>query len=446
MSAVHATTDFYLREFAHSAAMLPARHSARVGRMRAEAMAAFHRLGFPTVRDEDWKYTRLTTFTAQGYAPVATRDITPEQAQTLAADWNALPGYPLVFIDGHFAPQLSRMPPRGAGLEIVSLRQLLEQEDEETLRSLEHAIKQATNGFGALNIAYVSDGAYVRVMKDTQAPAPINLIHLNSGIENSAAHLRNRVWLESGSQAVITESYFGPDAPNYFTNTHTEVQLGPGARLEHYKLLAEGAHGAHIATLQTAQDADSQLACHQLILGGVLVRQEINNEMIASGAECLINGLLVGGGRQHLDVHARIDHRQAHCRSRAYFRGIMDARARGVVDGRITVHPQAQKSDAYLSSKNILLSPHAEMDVKPQLEIYADDVKCMHGTTVGQLDDEALFYLRTRGLEYETARNLVIHAFADEILSRFTAPGVRSLCHRQLQSRMPQTSYPQELP
>lgn len=445
MSAVHVTTDFYLKEFEQSAAMLPAGASGRVGRLRADAMDVFHRLGFPTARDEDWKYTRLNAFTAHGFAPIAKPDITAVQLQQLTAAWDALPGCKLIFVDGQFAPALSSALPSAADFSIVTMRQRLEQEDEEVIHALEQAIKYATNGFSALNIAYLSDGAQVRVSANTQLRDPVNLIYLNSGVEGSAAHLRNRLLLESGAQAVVTESYIGPAENNYFTNAHTEVQLGSGARLEHYKLLAEGTRCVHMATLQTEQAADSQWAYHQLTLGGLWVRQDIHNEMSAPGADCLINGLMVGAGRQHMDIHARIDHLEPHCRSRAYFRGIMDARARGVVDGLIIVHPQAQKSDAYLSSKNILLSPHAEMDVKPQLEIYADDVKCMHGTTVGQLDADALFYLRARGLDYEAARSLVIHAFADDILRRFTAPGVRSLCHQLVQTRMPQTSYPQEL-
>jgi Fe-S cluster assembly protein SufD len=331
------------------------------------------------------------------------------------------------------------------GISFTPLAEALTQEDENVIAIMEQAIQDCVNGFAALNIAYLSDGACLRVAKNTVVPEPVNLVFVNRGVENSVAHTRNLLFLEQGSEVSITETYVGLGDNNYFTNTQSEIVLGENANLNHYKLQQEGGKGNHIAGLNAVQQAHSYLGCHNLSLGSLLMRQDITNVMAAEGSECLINGLMLGRDRQHMDLHTRIEHTKPHCTSREYFRGILDDRARGVVDGRVIVHPQAQKTDAHLASNNLLLSRHSEMDVKPQLEIYADDVKCTHGTTVGQMDDDALFYLRSRGLDEEAARALVTYAFANDILSRVPSEAIRSSSQNLLISRMPQARYIKEL-
>ena len=439
-------TDFYQNAFHDTVDLLPASGSLRVQRLRQSALARFAILGFPSSRDEDWKYTRLTSFERQQFRVIAEDDISLDDSVVQAlAQHHDLPGYRLVFIDGYYAPHLSTGDSLPHGLSFNSIGWALSDEDTAVIEALEQADKSVDNGFEALNIAYLSDGVNLQVAENTIVAEPVNLVFINLGQVNSGAHVRNLLTLESGSQASVTETYIGLADNSYFSNSHTGVMLAENARLEFHTLQQQGQNAIHIAGLKVKQQADSHFGYHCFSLGGRLVRQDLEITLAAPGAECLVNALLLGQGRQHMDLHTRVDHSVPHCNSQEYVRGILDGRARGVLDGKITVRPQAQKTDARLVSKNLLLSRHAEMDVKPQLEIYADDVKCSHGTTVGELDDDALFYLRSRGLDETTARALMTYAFADDILGRVPSAALRSSLRQRLLAHLPQALHIKEL-
>lgn len=438
--------EYYQHNFRELAPTLPAGESVRVHNLRQSAMARFAALGFPNTSNEAWKYTRLTGFERQRFTVATKKEMLLDQAVAHGlAQTEDLPGYKLVFVDGYYAPQFSSGDRLPEGVSFVSLGTALAREDETVIAALERACARASDGFAALNLAYLSDGVSLRLAKNTQIQEPINLIFINQGRKDRGAHVHNLLSLEAGSRASIAETYIGLGDDNYFSNHHSEVVLGDNAHLDFYSLQQQGDSASHIAALNIVQYRDSRFAYHGLSLGGQLARHGVESLLNGEGADCVINALLMGKGRQHIDLHSRIDHVFPRGTSREYVRGILDERARGVLDGMIVVQPHAQKTDARLVSNNLLLSQYAEMDVKPQLEIYADDVKCSHGATVGQLEDDALFYLRSRGLDEATASALMTYAFAADILGRMPVEGLRACFQRRLLARMPQAVPVKEL-
>jgi Fe-S cluster assembly protein SufD len=239
------------------------------------------------------------------------------------------------------------------------------------------------------------------------------------------------------SRATVIESYWGNAGDAYFTNALTEIVLGEGAAIDHYKLQNEAEAASHIALIQVEQGRSSRFASHSFSLGGSLARNELRVTLDGEGAECVLNGLYLAGGKQHLDNTTQIDHAKPHCKSRQLYKGILDGQSRAVFNGRVLVRPDAQKTDAQQTNKNLLLSDEAEVDTKPQLAIYADDVKCAHGATVGQLDEEAMFYLRSRGLPQNLAKSLLTFAFASEMIALVGPESLRSQIRGRVASRLP---------
>ncbi len=250
---------------------------------------------------------------------------------------------------------------------------------------------------------------------------------------------------DENSQAHVIESYVSLGGGSYFSNAVTEVVLGQNASIEHYKLQEESTNAFHVATLQTHQGRDSRFVSHSVSFGGQLTRNDIRAVLSAEGTDCTLNGLFMVDGRQHVDFHTTVEHSQPHGTSQEYYKGILDGRSRGVFNGRVHVHPGAQKTDATQSNKNLLLSRNAEVDTKPELEIYADDVKCSHGATVGQLDPDALFYLRARGIDEGSARGLLTYGFAQDIIDRMPIQHVRERLEQALVARVPDSDHVKEI-
>jgi Fe-S cluster assembly protein SufD len=283
----------------------------------------------------------------------------------------------------------------------------------------------------------MSDGAYVHLARGVVLEEPIHLLFV-ALTPNAAAHPRNLVVAEAGAQATVIEHYVGRDGVEYFTNAVTQIFAAEGAAVEHCKLQQEAAQGFHVGAIHAAQGRDSRFVSHSMAFGAALARNDITTQFDAAGCTATLNGLYVAGGRQHIDHHTRIDHGRPDGTSREYYRGVLDGRSRGVFNGKVIVHPGAQHTDAEQLNHNLLLSEGSEIDTKPQLEIYADDVKCTHGATVGQLDDAQLFYLRSRGVEEETARALLTYAFAQDVIDRIRIAPVRARLKQLLLSRLPQ--------
>ncbi|HRP97575.1 MAG TPA: Fe-S cluster assembly protein SufD [Rhodocyclaceae bacterium] len=394
-------------------------------RRRDAASARFAETGFPTTRDEDWKYTSVAAIARRAFAPAAA--VPPARVQRAVSAFDFVGGSLLVFVNGHHVPALSRLHELPAGTVIDSLAARLARESAE-LETLLYGPQDGddasvSNGFTLLNDAYWSDGAFIAIAPAVVIDAPIHLLFVTMADEagqgtTAATFVRNLIRVGRGARANVIEHYVGVQGPAYLTDAHTRVVAEEGAVLNHCKLQEEAARAFHIATLQFAQSRASRVVSQSFALGAQLSRNDIATRLDGEDCEATLLGLYVGDRRRHIDHHTRIDHLQPRCTSREHYKGVLDDAARAVFNGRVLVHRDAQHSDAEQANHNLLLSDDAEVDTKPQLEIYADDVKCSHGATVGQIDAEQRYYLRTRGIDDATARAMLIRAFADEIVAQ----------------------------
>jgi Fe-S cluster assembly protein SufD len=348
-----------------------------------------------------------------------------------------LNGPRLVFLDGHFAEEISRISSLAKGVELNSLARALVCDSAFLEKHLGRYIGAEKNAFAALNTAFFQDGAFIHVPAGVAVDEPIRLLFISTVKEAGATtHPRNFILLEKQSRLTVIESYVHTaDAP-YFTNAVTELVAGDGAVLEHLKFQDESREAFHIATVHGHFGCRSQVNAHSFALGARLSRNNIHVNLAGEGLECILNGLYLTKGEQIADHHMIVEHAQPHCASHEYFNGILEGKSKGVFHGRILVQQIAQKTDAKQTNKNILLSDEATANTKPQLEIYADDVKCTHGATVGQLSDEAIYYLRSRGIGLERARQMLIHAFAGEIIDRVKYEPAREELDRLIWQRL----------
>jgi Fe-S cluster assembly protein SufD len=351
----------------------------------------------------------------------------------------ALPGPKLVFVDGRLAPELSALRGRDEGVTVKLLSQAVLEDTEALEAVLGQRARSEAHPFIALNAALLEEGVFVKVWPGAVAPSPVQLVFLASG-ESAAPVLSSpRIVVVAGanSEAALVEVYAGVDGGASFTNAVTEVVLGENAAFRHYKLQAEPTEAFHLASLHAEQGRDSRLASHAFALGGALARNEVRSVFAGEGGECVLNGLYVGGGTQHLDNRTDLDHAVPRCTSRELYKGVLDGKARGTFHGRVLVRQDAQHTDASQTNRNLLLSEGALVDTRPQLEILADDVKCAHGAAVGRLDEQALFYLRARGISRTEAERLLTYAFASEVVGAVALEPLRSRVEQLLAGRLP---------
>jgi Fe-S cluster assembly protein SufD len=329
------------------------------------------------------------------------------------------------------------VPNLPAGVSAGSLAEAL-QSGSSTLESHLARYADFTNhAFVALNTALAEDGAVVAIEKDVVLAQPMQLVYLS--VPNgrpTVSHPRTLILAGQKSQASVVEIHAGPDGTAYFTNAVTEIVAREGAVLDHCRIQSEGDQAYHVATVQAVQDRASVVTSHNISLGAALARHDVNAVLDAEGAECLLNGLFIAGGKQHVDNHTLLDHAKPNCASRELYKGILSGQASGVFNGKIIVRKDAQKTNAIQSNKNLLLSGESVINTKPQLEIFADDVRCTHGATVGQLDQEALFYMRTRGIPARESRELLTHAFAAELLDAIRWQPLREALDAELRRRL----------
>ncbi len=408
--------------------------------------AAFERFaahGLPTRREEEWKYTDVAVIGKR--ASLAPDNIPPDPSSEAALfAWTLAQAniHLMVFVNGHYSSALSALGELPTGARLESLADLLDGNADlpETLfdQQHEHTI------FAALNNALTTDGAVLKLASGTVLEKPVYLLFIASG-HGTAIYPRNIVIAGEGARATLIEHYFGMLEAHNFTDAVTQISLGAQAELQHCKLEQEGNAAFHIAGIHAEQAANSRFVSHSFALGGRLVRNDISSSL--SGPECLctFDGLYLLSDKQHIDHHTRIDHLAPSSTSREYYRGILDGESHGVFNGKVIVHPHAIKTDAHQANHNLLLSRQAEVDTKPQLEIFADDVKCTHGATVGQLDDESLFYLRSRGVDADSARSLLIYGFANDIIRRVEVPDMRARIEHLVLDRLPQGEQIKEL-
>jgi len=411
-------TDQYQETFERFEAQ--AKQPAWIFPLRKAGMARFAELGFPTLQQEDWRFTNVAPIAKLPFRPVfqVPRDgLTPEAVAGFT--FGKLAVNRLVFVDGHYAAELSSPGPQPPGVVVSSLAAALAGGLGPIKEHLADQAQGEDNPFAALNAAFFQDGGFIYVPAGKRLDAPVHLLFISTAKEAGAtAHPRNLIIAEKASQATVLESYVsGGEAP-YLTNAVTQLVLGESAVVEHVKFQDEGRSAFHIASVHAQLARSCNLISHSIATGARLSRNNILTALAGERVECILNGLYLTRGDQLVDHHMVVEHAQPHCNSHEYYNGILDGRSKGVFHGRILVRPAAQKTDAKQTNKNLLLSDDATVDTKPQLEIYADDVKCTHGATVGQLNEESIFYLRARGIGVETARRMLIHAFAGEIIER----------------------------
>lgn len=385
---------------------------------RAQAITQFAEAGFPTTRQENWRFTDIKPIARTQFAPA--RDASQLRA---APDWNsALLGGAddcrLVFVNGHFSATLSFVHGLPAGVRVGNLREALREDAELIERHLAQYGAEDRNPFAALNTAFLEDGAFVYVPRDTKLDRPIELLFLSVPGEGQpmVTHPRNLVVVDRGAQAALIESYAGPVSGSYWTNTVTEVVVAENAKLEMHRVQRESAGAYHTAVTHSHQARDSVYSFVTFTFGSRLMRHDIHATLGGEGADCTVDGLSMLRDGQHADYHTVMEHAQPNCTSWEYFNGVFDDHARGVFNGRIIVRPGAQKTDSKQTNNSLLLSKHARADSQPQLEIYADDVKCTHGATLGPVGDDQLFYLQSRGLTPTQARAMLTYGFGSEIL------------------------------
>ncbi|HUO51409.1 MAG TPA: Fe-S cluster assembly protein SufD [Gemmatimonadaceae bacterium] len=392
---------------------------------RRGAIARFEALGWPTPKDEDWHFTNP--------APIAEAELRPLHGATAGAVTAAAlapfafgAAWPtIVFVNGRYRADLSRLD-AGAGVRVMELARAWREMPAEIEQHLTRIAPYDAQAFTALNTAFAHEGAVVHFAADAAPETPVHLLFASdAGAHDGVAHLRNLIVAERGASGAVVESWVGLAGVRQLTNAVTEVHVGAGATLRHVKVQRESDQALHVHTVQAAQERDSHFVSFSFASGAALSRTNIYTLLGGRGAGATLNGLYMVDGEQHVDHQTRIEHLAPDCFSRELYKGIMAGASHGVFNGKVYVHPEAQKTDGKQTNANLLLSERARVDTKPQLEIFADDVKCTHGATVGRLDQMALFYLESRGIGAELARRLLTHAVAADVLETIEIAPVR---------------------
>ncbi len=427
----------YADAFAARAPALPGHRLGWLRDMRRDAIDTFSRSGFPTPRHEHWKYTNVApierrAFELQAPSPGATAGDLGEHLSAVAAAPR------LVFVDGHIDRALSDVRALPAGVEIEDFTHVVEHDSGFLEGRLGRIVPAEKTAFTALNAAFMDAGAVVRLAPDTDAGAPVHLVFVSGSLGcERAYHPRIVIAAGAGARIAVVEHFVGLDDVVYLDNVVTEVEVAEGAAVEHYKVQRESAGAYHVAALQAKLAAGASFHSWAVSLGARLARHDIDVTLDHEHARCSLDGLYVANGRQHVDFHTNVEHAAPQCESREYYKGIAGGRGRGVFNGRVHVHPHAQKTEAHQTNRNLLLSRNAEIDTKPQLEIHADDVKCSHGATIGQLDEQMLFYLRTRGIPESTARGMLTYGFARDVVERIDRPDLRETIGAAVLAHLP---------
>lgn len=402
--------------------------------IRDQASRRFTAVGYPTPRMEEWKYTNV--------APVVKTEFRPSEYQTgasiaaiiapLIASVHAIP---LVFVNGKYCREFSDIGSLPDGLKVKNFSEALQADGDHLQQYLTCGLENAP-AFVAFNTASFEDGAFVEVAAGAVLHRPVHLIFISaSNGTPSISHPRNLILVGSLAQASIVETYAGVEGDLYFTNAVTDVIAGEGAVINHSKLQKESEKAFHIASLRFEQSRQSNLTSYSFSFGAALARNDITSTL-DEGAEGILNGLYLANGKQHVDHHTVIDHARAHAASREIYKGVLAGHASAVFNGKVIVRKDAQKTDAKQTNRNLLLSEEASINTKPELQIYADDVRCTHGATIGQLETNALFYLRSRGIPENEARQMLIRAFAQEIIGQIKPEDFRRLLEGELDAKL----------
>ena len=438
MNDAATSTARYVDAFAARESTLPGHRLEWLRGVRRAAIDAFSRTGFPTPRNEHWKYTNVTPIEKRSFDLVS-----PSSRATPAGGPggyvpNGCASPCLVFVDGRVNPELSNVGALQPGVRIEDFNRVVEHDSGFLEARLGRIVSPEKTAFTALNAAFMDAGAVVRVAPEVVVEAPVHLVFVSGSPECERAYCpRVVVAAGAGSRIAVVEHFVGLDDTVYLDNVVTEIDVAEGAAVEHYKVQRASAGAYHVAALQAKLAAGASFHSWAASLGARLSRHDIDVTLDHEHARCSLDGLYVANGRQHVDFHTNVEHVAPRCESREYYKGIAGGRGRGVFNGRVHVHRDAQKTEAHQTNRNLLLTRNAEIDTKPQLEIHADDVKCSHGATIGQLDAQMLFYLRSRGIPESAARGMLTYGFARDVVDRIDRPELREFIGATVLEHLP---------
>jgi Fe-S cluster assembly protein SufD len=424
--------DSYRRQFLEHASERLKWEPSWLSLLRRESFERFLERGFPKTSDEDWRFTTVGPLAAMEFSASARGSSEEAESQLTAHLGEVWKRHEIVFVNGRFAPELSALGGVPRGVSVTSLASALEEHPEDLEAVLSLGPPEGATPFHDLNLALFEDGAFVLVREGVVVERPIHIVHVTLGARPVASHPHHVVLVERGAEARIVESYVGGKGVPSFTNAAAEVVAGSGANVDHYRLQREGGSAFHIGSVRLLQADGAVLQNHSLSLGARLARVDIASLLDGEGADLTLNGLYVVKGNQHVDHHTVIDHKRPRGTSRELYKGVLDDAASGVFNGRIVVRPGAQKTNAQQTNKNLLLSEEALVNTNPQLQIEADDVKCAHGATIGQLDRDQMFYLRSRGIGFDEARSILTRGFIADLSDRIRIEAVQDAVRRLL--------------
>jgi len=408
--------------------------------LRQNAIRAFAESGFPGRKDEEWRHTNLTPLLQAPFVPLVngvTDAVVESQIEALAIPelWKNR----LVFVNGSYRPALSSIAGQGDGITVGGLASVAADGQPLLEQHLARLADPGANPLAALNTAFAQDGTFVHIAEGASLEEPIYLLYLTSTLEDGGAtHPRNLVVLSPHARVSVLEHYVSACAAAHFTNGVTELVVADGASLEHVRVQDECLLAFHVSATHGSLGRTANLVSYNLSFGARFARNDVSVALTGENALCTLNGVYLGTGERRIDNHTSIDHVEPACESHELYRGILGGKSRGVFRGRILVRPNAQKTDAKQTNNCLILSDEAVIDTMPQLEIFANDVKCTHGATVGELDEEAVFYLQARGIARPDARGMLTHAFASEVLSRLSNEAARSFLETRLKTILPQ--------
>lgn len=416
MNEVMEIKDWYLSKFKEFENNLNGESSAPIHNLRKDAIDKFSKLDFPNIKNEEWKYTNIAPLLKYNFKP-ADKKILITKKDIEKFQFDKLEHNLLVFVNGFYSEMLSNIKDIPEGVILGSIEQAIKNKNNLIEKHFGKYANYTDHIFTALSTAYTKDGAFIYIPEGKILEDAIHVLFITSSKEDKIlVQPRNLFIAGKNSQATILEHYVSLDEGIYFTNTVTEVVVEENAFLDHLKLQEESLSSFHIARMEVDQEKNSSFTSNMFSTGGEISRNDFNSIFNNEGSECMLNGLFMTDGNQLFDVHTLIDHAKPHCNSHEHYKGILDGKSRGVFNGKVIVRPNAQKTNAFQENNNIILSDDALINTKPQLEIFADDVKCSHGATIGQLDADSMFYLKSRGLGEDTAKAILLHAFASEVI------------------------------
>jgi len=407
---------WYLENFEIFQNSLNGESTRPINQLRKDAILKFSELSFPTIKDEEWKYTNISPLLKHYFKPAAANH-SIEKSKIDQFKFDALQGFLAVFINGIFAPDLSELENFPRGAVISSLDEAIDSSHPAVKKYFNKYADYERHIFTSLNTAFTKDGAFIYIPDGKIVEEPIHILFIaSSNGEKILSQPRNLFSIGKNSQVKILEHFVSLDEGIYFTNSVSEISAGENAIVSHVKLQEESKKAFHIHRIEVEQERSSNFSSHSISFGGNISRNDLNVRFNGEGGESTLNGLYLTGGEQLYDTHTLIDHAKPHCTSHEHYKGILDNKSRGVFNGKVMVRKDAQKTNAFQENNNIILSAEALVNTKPQLEIFADDVKCTHGATIGQLDMDSMFYLKSRGIGAENARAILIHAFASDVI------------------------------